>query len=50
MPPVEPTDENIIAKKYPIARPLFLYTAGKPRGLIGDYIRLCLSPEGRRIV
>jgi len=50
LPAVEPTDENIIAKKYPISRPLFLYTAGKPRGLIGDYIKFCLSSEGQRIV
>lgn len=49
-PAVEPTDGNVISGRYPIARPLFLYTAGKPKGVIGDYIRFCLSPEGQKIV
>lgn len=49
-PAIEPTDENVRSKKYPIARPLFVYTAGKPKGAVGTYIKFCLSTEGQRLV
>jgi phosphate transport system substrate-binding protein len=48
--PVYPSNENVASKKYPISRGLFMYTAGSPRGLAGDFIKFCLSPEGQRIV
>jgi phosphate transport system substrate-binding protein len=47
--PVMISDENIRAKKYPISRPLYLYTAGKPSGAIAAYIKFCLSADGQAI-
>jgi phosphate transport system substrate-binding protein len=47
--PVMPTDVNVRSSKYPVSRPLYLYTKGKPSGAIADYIKFCLSPEGQKI-
>lgn len=47
---VYPTEDNIRSSKYPLSRPLLVYTAGRPSGLIADYINFCLSPEGQKIV
>ncbi|MHB1001587.1 MAG: PstS family phosphate ABC transporter substrate-binding protein [Armatimonadota bacterium] len=49
-PAIEPTDANIKSGKYPISRPLYVYTAGKPQGLAAKYVKFCLSPEGQVIV
>lgn len=35
---------------YPIARGLFMYTAGEPTGAIRDYLDWILGPEGQTIV
>jgi len=35
---------------WPIARPLFMYTNGKPAGTIGKFIDFILSKEGQKIV
>ena len=35
---------------YPIARGLFMYTAGEPTGAIRDYLDWILGPEGQAIV
>jgi phosphate transport system substrate-binding protein len=45
-----PTIENVINGKYPISRPLFLYTNGAPEGLVKKFIDFTLSPEGQDIV
>ena len=45
-----PTPENVINGKYPISRPLFLYTNGTPQGLIKKFIDFVLSKEGQDIV
>lgn len=42
--------ENIMSGKYPISRPLFQFTNGKPSGIILEFIRFELSDEGQRIV
>ncbi len=34
----EPSIENVSAQKYPIARPLYIYTVGEPEGIVKDYI------------
>jgi phosphate transport system substrate-binding protein len=49
-PAVMPTDETVRSKKYPIARELYMYTPGKPRGTAADFIKFTLSPEGQKIV
>ena len=46
----EPTVKNVQDGNYPIARPLFLYTVGKPEGAAADYIRWIVSEEGQAIV
>ncbi len=35
---------------WPIARPLFMYTNGKPSGVIGKFIDFVLSKEGQKVV
>jgi len=47
---VEPIIENVLSGKYPISRPLFLYTNGTPQGLVKKFIDFCLSKEGQQIV
>jgi len=44
------TIENVINGKYPISRPLFLYTNGEPRGLVKKFVDYVLSKEGQDIV
>jgi len=45
-----PSAENVKAGKYPLSRPLFVYTRGKPAGEAKDFIDFCLSDEGQAIV
>jgi phosphate transport system substrate-binding protein len=47
---VEPSVESAIDRSYPIARPLFMYTAGQPEGAIKDYLDWILSDEGQCII
>lgn len=47
---VEPAIENVINNKYPISRPLFLYTNGLPQGLVKKFVDFTLSEEGQKIV
>jgi phosphate transport system substrate-binding protein len=47
---IYPSDENVKARKYPIARELFMYTPGKPSGMAADFIKFSLSPEGQGVV
>ena len=47
--PVYPSDDNVRSKKYPISRPLFFYTNGKPAGKIKDFVNFCLSEDGQNI-
>ncbi len=45
-----PTLENVLAKSYPIARPLYMYSLGEPTGEIKAYLDWILSAEGQQIV
>ena len=45
-----PTLENVLAKSYPIARPLYMYSLGEPTGEIKAYLDWILSAEGQKIV
>ena len=45
-----PSIENVVNGKYPISRPLFLYTNGQPQGLVKKFVDFCLSKEGQDIV
>ena len=45
-----PTPENVMSGAYPISRPLYLYTNGKPQGVIKMFIDYALSDAGQKIV
>ena len=47
---VNSTIENVLDDKYPISRPLLLYTNGEPQGLIKKFVDYTLSKEGQDIV
>ena len=47
---VMPTVESAIDRSYPIARPLFMYTAGQPEGAVKAYMDWILGDEGQCIV
>ena len=47
---VEPTNENIATKKYPLSRPLFLLTNGEPSGAAKPLIDFVLSDRGQELV
>ena len=47
---IEPSSETVLKNTYPISRPLFMYTDGKPKGLVKDFITFVLSMEGQKIV
>ena len=42
--------ENVISGKYPISRPLFVYTNGEPQGRVKKFVDFMLSREGQEIV
>ncbi|MBF0614973.1 MAG: phosphate ABC transporter substrate-binding protein [Magnetococcales bacterium] len=48
--PVEATMANAIAKIYPIARPLFMYTKGEPTGEVKTYLEWIVSDVGQCII
>lgn len=45
-----PNLENVLAKTYPIARPLYMYSLGEPMGEVKVYLDWILSAEGQKIV
>ncbi len=50
-PAYSPLDKAAVdAGKYPVARPLFQSTNGKPNGAILDFIKFETGPEGQNIV
>jgi len=49
-PYVPPTIETVKDGTYPIARPLYMYTAGEPTSEVRAYLDWILGPEGQAIV
>ncbi len=49
---VEATAETVTSKKYPVARPLYMYTNGRPKQgtPLQEFINLSGTPEGKRII
>ncbi len=47
---IEPTKANAAVGKFPIVRPLYMYTNGAPTGLAASYIKFILSDEGQMLV
>ncbi len=47
---IEPNKENIASGLYPLFRPIFLVTKGKPEGKVKDFIDWLLSKDGQKII
>lgn len=47
---VAPSVETAIDRSYPVARPLFMYTAGAPTGATKDYLDWLMSNDGQCIL
>jgi phosphate transport system substrate-binding protein len=47
---VPPSVKTVQNGSYPIARPLYMYTAGEPAGAILAYLNWILGPEGQALV
>lgn len=47
---VQPSVDTAVDRTYPIARPLFMYTAGDPQGAIKEYLDWILSDTGQCII
>ncbi|HBE01223.1 MAG TPA: phosphate ABC transporter substrate-binding protein [Spirochaetia bacterium] len=47
---VESNEENARSGKYKISRKLYMYTNGKPKGKIKDFLDFLLSAEGQALV
>jgi phosphate transport system substrate-binding protein len=45
-----PTEESVLKKTYPYARPTFYYTNGEATGEAAKFIQFTLGEEGRKIV
>ena len=49
-PYVFPSAETVINGTYPIARNLYIYSAGEPDGINAEYLNWILSPDAQQIV
>jgi phosphate transport system substrate-binding protein len=49
-PHVLPSVATVNDNTYPISRPLYMYTAGKPQGEVKVYLDWILGPEGQAVV
>ena len=49
-PFVLPSAETVHSKHYPIARDLYMYTAGEPEGFVKEYLDWILTAEAQKIV
>ncbi|MFD9243249.1 phosphate ABC transporter substrate-binding protein [Streptomyces sp. NPDC059556] len=47
---VAPTLANVASGTYPMTRPLYMITNGKPKGTVKQYIDYILSPEGQKLL
>ncbi len=47
---VEPSVATAVSGSYPIARPLFMYTAGQPQGAVRSYMDWILSTDGQCVI
>ena len=49
-PCILPSLASAIDRSYPIARPLYMYTAGQPTGAVKEYLDWIMSDEGQCII
>lgn len=50
LPYVLPSAETAASGAYPLSRPLFMYTAGEPEGVVAEYLDWIVSAAGQEIV
>lgn len=47
---IMPSRETVLSGKYPVSRPLFMYSNGQPKGLVKDFLDFIKSSDGQKIV
>ncbi|MDD5120727.1 MAG: phosphate ABC transporter substrate-binding protein [Candidatus Omnitrophica bacterium] len=47
---VMPSNATVLSGKYPVSRPLFMYTNGKPQGIVKEYLDFIKSKRGQDLV
>ena len=47
---VTPSQQTVLGKTYPYARPTFYYTNGEPSGLAKEFVDFTVGPAGQKIV
>ncbi len=47
---VMPSKETVLSGEYPVTRPLYMYSNGKPKGMIKEYLDFVKSKEGQELV
>lgn len=50
LPPVELTEDNLRAGRYPLDRFLLIYTRARPEPFVREYLRFVLSREGQEVI
>ncbi|MGC9325276.1 MAG: PstS family phosphate ABC transporter substrate-binding protein [Desulfomonilia bacterium] len=44
------TKDTVLSGKYPLSRPLYMYTNGAPSGAVKEFIDFVLGPDGQKLV
>lgn len=47
---VIPSKETVLSGEYPVTRPLFMYSNGKPQGMVKEYLDFIKGKEGQALV
>jgi len=47
---IQASAETALSGAYPIARPLFMFTNGRPSGEVAGFIKFLLGDQGQKIV
>lgn len=47
---IKASADTVLDKTYKVARPLYMFTNGEPKGLAAEYLKFILSAEGQRVV
>ena len=47
---IQASEKTALSKEYPVARPLYMYTNGEPKGEVANFIKFVLSPTGQKLV
>jgi phosphate transport system substrate-binding protein len=47
---IQASAKTALSGEYPVARPLFMFTNGQPKGSAAGFIKFLLSPAGQKIV